>query len=54
MVFSLYQGDNMMYEMRWRKPKPTLLPMQAIFNLPHHIGMVWKELAFEESISLFI
>ena len=34
-----YSGD-MMYEMRRRKPKPTLLPTQWIFNLPCHTGMV--------------
>ena len=28
------------YKMRRRKPEPTLLPTQRIFNLPHHIGMV--------------
>ena len=39
-VFQLYHGGDMMYEMRRRKPKPTLLPTQVIFNLPHHIGMV--------------
>ena len=30
----------MLYEMRRRKPKPTLLLIQGIFNLPHNIGMV--------------
>ena len=33
----------MMYEMRKRILKPTLLPTQVIFNLPHHIGMIWEE-----------
>ena len=28
------------YEMRRRKPEPTLLPTQIMFNLPHHIVMV--------------
>ena len=27
----IYQGDDMMYEMR-RKPEPTLLPSQGIFD----------------------
>ena len=42
----------MMYEMM-RKPKPTLLPTltQGIFNLPHHIGMVWQKLAFDDTVS---
>ena len=29
----------MMCEIRRRKPEPTLLLSQEIFNLPHHIGM---------------
>ena len=41
----------MMYEMRRRKPKPTLLPTQEIFNLLHNIGMVWEELAFGDAVS---
>ena len=36
----LYHGSDMMDEMRRRKPKPTLLLIEGIFNLPHHIGMV--------------
>ena len=39
-VFQLYHGGDMMYEMKRRKPEPTLLPTQGIFNLSHHIGMV--------------
>ena len=45
-VFQLYYGGGMMYEMS-RKPRPT----QAIFNLPHHMGMVWEELAFNDAVS---
>ena len=41
----------MMYEMRRRKPEPTVLPIQGIFNLPHHIGMAWEELAFDDTVS---
>ena len=37
-VFQLYYGSDMI-EMR-RKPEPTFLLTQGIFNLPHHIGMV--------------
>ena len=37
------------YEMRRRKPELTLLPTQGIFNLAHHIGMVWEELASEKT-----
>ena len=33
------------------KPKPTPLLTQGIFNLPHHIGMVWEELAFDYATS---
>ena len=32
----------MMHEMR-KKTEPTLLPTQAIFDRPHHIGMVREE-----------
>ena len=41
----------MMYEMRRRNPEPTLLPTQAIFNRPYHIGMVWEELTFDDAVS---
>ena len=44
------RGD-MMYEIRRRKPEPTLLPTQGIFNLPHHVGMVWEELAPDDAVS---
>ena len=39
------------YEMRWRQPKPTLLLTRGIFNLPHHMGLVWEELAFDNAVS---
>ena len=39
-LFQLYRGSDMMYEMKRRKPDPTLLPTHGIFNLQHHIGMV--------------
>ena len=41
----------MMLKMRPRKPKSTLLPSQGILNLPHHIGMVWEELTFDDAVS---
>ena len=42
----------MMYEMRRRrKPEPTVLLTQEIFDLPHHIGIVWEELAFDDTVS---
>ena len=34
----------MVYETRRRKREPTLLLTQEIFNLPHHVGIVWEEL----------
>ena len=40
-------GSDMMYEMRTRKPEPTLLLTRGIFTLPHHIGMVREKLAFD-------
>ena len=39
-IFQLYNGGDMMYEMRRRTPKATLLPTQGIFSLPHDIGIV--------------
>ena len=39
-VFQLHHGGDMMYEMRRRKPVPTVLLTQGIFNLPHHMDMV--------------
>ena len=38
-----------MYEMRRIKSEPIFLPTQGIFNL--QLGMVWKELAFDTTIS---
>ena len=48
--FSVISRWWYMYEIRRRKPEPTLLPNQGIFNLPHHIGMVWEELIFYEVV----
>ena len=28
-----------------------LLPPQGIFNLPHHVSMVWEQLAFDDAVS---
>ena len=39
----LYHVSDMMYEMRRRKHEPTLLLIQEIFNLSHHIGMVFDD-----------
>ena len=41
-IFVIYHGGDMIkkYEMRRRKPEPTLLPTEGIFNFPHHIGIV--------------
>ena len=50
-IFQLYLRINVMYEMRRRKRELTTLPTQGIFNLPHHIGTVWKELAFDDAVS---
>ena len=50
-LFQLYLGSAQMYEMSRRKPKPTLLLTQGIFNLPRHIGMVCEEVAFDDAIS---
>ena len=42
---------DMMCEMKRKKPEHTLLPTQGIFKLPHHIGMVLEELAFDNAAS---
>ena len=39
-VFQLFHDNDMMYEMRRRKPDSTLLPTKGIFKLLHHVGMV--------------
>ena len=46
-VFQLYLGGDVMNEMR---EKSTLLPTQGFFNLPHQIGMVSEELAFDDAV----
>ena len=48
-VFQLHDGGDMMYELRRRKPKPTLLLTQGFFYLAHHI--VREELAFDGAIT---
>ena len=48
-VFLLYHGNDMIHELRRRKPEPTILSMQGIFNLPHH--MIWEEVAFDDAVS---
>ena len=50
-LFLLYHGSDMTYEMRRRKPEPTLLPTQLIFYLLHHIGMVREDLAFDDAVN---
>ena len=51
-VFQLDHGGDMMYEMRRRrKPEATLLLTQGTFNFPHHIGIIWEELAFDNAVS---
>ena len=50
-LFHLYYDSDMMYTMRRRMHDPTPLLTQGTFNLPHHIGMVWEELAFDDPVS---
>ena len=51
-VFQLYLGGYMMYEMRGRKPDPTLLPTQGIIK-PSTLykRMEFEELAFDDAVS---
>ena len=40
-LFQLYHDIDMIdNEMRRKKPKPTLLLTQRIFDLPHHIVII--------------
>ena len=41
----------MMDTVRRRKPERTFLQIQVIFNLLHHIDVVWEEMAFDYAIS---
>ena len=51
-VYHLYNHSDVMYDMkRIRRAQVKPLPTQGIFNLPHHICMVWEELAFDYSVS---
>ena len=43
-----------MYDMRRRKPYPTLLPSQWILKLPCNIVTVWAKLAFDDAVSYVI
>ena len=45
-------GGDTMYEMRRRKPDPTLLLTQGTFSLAHHTGLVLEELAFDDALDL--
>ena len=40
----------MMYAIR-RKSEPTLLPTQKLVIIPHHIGIIWEELAYDATVS---
>ena len=37
-AFQFYHGSDMMHEMRWRKPEPTLLPTQGVLAFDDAIG----------------
>ena len=50
-VFQCYIGDDMVYELRKRKPESSILSIQGIFNLLHHIGTVWEKLAFDDAVN---
>ena len=47
--------NSLVFTSRWqlveRKPNPTLLLTQGIINLPHHVDMVWGQLAFDDTVS---
>ena len=50
-VFCLYHDGDIMYEMGWRKPEPTLSLTQRIFIFLQHIGMAQEELAFDDAVN---
>ena len=41
--------------MRWGGERPSLhfYWLKTIFNLQHHIGMIWEELALDDAVSLY-
>ena len=41
----------MIYELSRRNPKPTLLPTQGTFNLPHQICVGYEELVLGKAAS---
>ena len=49
-LFQLYLGGDMMHKVGRRKPEPTLLLSQGIFNFPHHIYMVADELVIDDAV----
>ena len=50
-VFQLNHSSDVIYAMRRRKPKPTLLPTRGIFNFRYHVGVVWEKLVFDDAVS---
>ena len=49
-VFPLHHGSGMMKRREGDIPSIHIYPTQRIFNLPQHIGIVWKELAFDDAV----
>ena len=47
----LRHSGDMMYEIRRRKSKATLLQTQGIYKFPRHIEMVCEELAFGDALN---
>ena len=47
--------NSLVFPIRWqlvdRKSEPTVLLTRGIFNLPHHIDVVWEQLAFDDAFS---
>ena len=48
-IFQLYHGTDMVWDEK-EKTQAYILMNQGIFNTPHHIGMVWEELAFDDTV----
>ena len=59
LVIDKYTFDKSLVLLDWEpnhqdeeeKAWDTLLPTQGIFNLLHHIDMVWEELVFDGTVS---
>ena len=51
-LFQLYHGVDMnLWDEKNKAQAYNFTDSNGTFNLPHHIGMVWEELAFDDRVS---